>query len=1068
MNQTLQDIFALVLRLSWQASVVALLILCAQFILKNQVSFRLRYWLWSIVLLRLVIPSFPETDWSVFNYTTENPIRHDRSPALSHAFAERDLDSALLAPQESARTSRPSPSLENPVLPAAAQRQNQSAVSDVGSLQIDLFSVFSVIWLIVFLYLSSRLALRMVAFHLRLRRYPAVQNREARQILDRCAMLIGLRKTPFIVETSAVTSPALCGLFQPRILIPSGTIETCGAGDLESIFLHELVHLKRRDLWLAWLEALLNAVHWFNPILRFAFKKMEADRELACDETVLSLLQTPSRKRYAETLLKLIDSSHSRNASELILGTSADTNLIKRRIQMITNYDQRRKATAAAILTVLLIAAIGLTDAQPQKSNSSVRVTPADTESPNKSPEEAVAYLRKLGAFVGYGQDALSNKVVEISCWNNKSIADEDLKLLRLFPDLASVYLGNTDLSDACLPHLAGLTKLQELYLNGTRITDAGLPALSTLKNLSSLALENTGITDSGFKHLLSLTNLSILGLRETLLTDESAKALVRFPKLTGVTFGGPRSTDQAISQIVNLAQLNSLALSSPNFTDQGVEELKRLKKLTGLELAGAKFSGHALSVMADFKDLKRLSINGVALQNDDLVPISGCRNLEELVLSQTRLDENCLSHLKDLVRLSALSITEQTGQGILVSDRGLTWLRGLTNLSFTGLRTGFRFTNITDQSCAILGQLRNLTRLDLRGNNITDGGVAHFSRLRRLSFLELSGSKVTDAGLASLAGLTNLWELGLNNLKVTDSGLRHLESMRRMGRLWINYTLVTDDGLKHLKGLTNLSTLWACGTRIRGKGFANLTNCSKLDFLVVMHCKLDQDAFDYFRQLRSVRRLGLYNAGLTDEALIRLSDMKQLTRFSLAWNRVSDVGLARIAGLTNLTELYLNLTDVTDDGLEHLRRMVNLDTLGLQNTRTTDEGLRKIAALPKIIKLELDGTLVTDSGVRHLQNLSNSLETLLLNNTRITDEGVRQLIPLKQLKTLSLDHCIVTDQCVEHLKQMKSLRNLSLLDWMVSQEARAELKAALPELKIVSLPRHEILPPGSGGRQTN
>ncbi|MBI4662798.1 MAG: hypothetical protein HY735_28620 [Verrucomicrobia bacterium] len=1066
MNEVLQDVFATVLRLSWQASVVALLILAAQFALKNRVSFRMRYWLWCFVLLRLVIPSFPETDWSIFNYATQSPVLHQRSPTHSEEFAEQVLDSALLGMQESPRVARSAPTVENPVVPAPDRGQQKATTGHQGSARIDLSSICSVVWLLGFVYLSSKLALGMVAFHLRLRRYPAVQNREVRQILDRCAMLLGLRKTPLIVETSAVASPALCGLFRPRILVPSGTIETCGTADLESIFLHELVHLKRRDLWLAWLEALLSAMHWFNPILRFAFKNMEADRELACDETVLSLLQTPSRKHYAETLLKLIDSNSDRNAPALILGASTNRNLIQRRIQMIINFRTPRKATALAIGCVLLIAAIGLTDAQQQKPGSSVRLTTVDTQSPNLSLNEAVEYLRGLGARVSYGEDASSNRVVEISCWNNKRVTDEDLKLLRLFPDLLSVYLGNTDLSDACLPHLAGLAKLQELYLNGMKITDTGLPALKGLKNLHGLALENTGITDSGFKHLLSLTNLSLLGLRETLLTDESAKALAHFPKLTGLSFGGPRTTDQALSQIANLTQLNSLALRSPNMTDQGVEELKRLKNLNGLELDGAKFSGRTLSMMTDFKDLKRLSINGAALQNDDLAPVSGCQKLEELILSQTRLDENCLSHVKDLVNLSALSVTDQTGQGIWISDRGLTWLKGLTNLSFTAFRARFRFTNITDQSCAFLGKLGNLRDLDLRDNNITDEGVANLSRLRRLSYLNLSRSKVTDVGLASLASLTNLWELDLNDLKITDSGLRHLVNMKRMGRLWINNTLVTDDGLKHLKGMTNLSTLWACGTRIRGKGFANLTNCTKLDFLSVMHCKLDQDAFDYFQQLQSVRGLGLYNAGLTDEALVRLSDMKQLTGFSLAWNRVSDVGIARIAGLTNLTELYLNLTDVTDDGLEHLRRMVNLDTLGLQNTRTSDEGLRKIAAHPKIIKLELDGTLVTDAGIRHLQSLSNSLETLLLNNTRITDEGVRQLIPLQQLKTLSLENCLLTDQCVEYLKQMKSLRNLSLLDWMVTQEARAELKAALPELKIVSLPRHEILPPGSGGRQ--
>ena len=54
------------------------------------------------------------------------------------------------------------------------------------------------------------------------------------------------------------------------------------------VLLHELAHLKRHDLAVNWLLGLLQSVHWFNPALWLVFRRVRADREVACDELVLA------------------------------------------------------------------------------------------------------------------------------------------------------------------------------------------------------------------------------------------------------------------------------------------------------------------------------------------------------------------------------------------------------------------------------------------------------------------------------------------------------------------------------------------------------------------------------------------------------------------------------------------------------------------------------------------------------------------------------------------------------------------------------------------------------------
>ncbi len=105
---------------------------------------------------------------------------------------------------------------------------------------------------------------------------------------------------------------------------------------------------------------------------------------------------------------------------------------------------------------------------------------------------------------------------------------------------------------------------------------------------------------------------------------------------------------------------------------------------------------------------------------------------------------------------------------GIEITDAGLVYLRGLTNLQELWLVGD----PITDTGLVYLQGLASLKTLCLQGTKITDAGLSRLGGLSGLEVLDLSDTKVTDAGLVHLKGLTNLYSLNNRNTQITQAGL--------------------------------------------------------------------------------------------------------------------------------------------------------------------------------------------------------------------------------------------------------------------------------------------------------
>jgi beta-lactamase regulating signal transducer with metallopeptidase domain len=109
---------------------------------------------------------------------------------------------------------------------------------------------------------------------------------------------------PVRVKSSpSLLEPGLVGVFKPVVLLPQGLMTHLSDSERDSILAHELGHLRRRDNVTAAIHMAVEALFWFYPPVWLIGARLIAERERACDESVLAEGHDP--EVYAGGILKV-------------------------------------------------------------------------------------------------------------------------------------------------------------------------------------------------------------------------------------------------------------------------------------------------------------------------------------------------------------------------------------------------------------------------------------------------------------------------------------------------------------------------------------------------------------------------------------------------------------------------------------------------------------------------------------------------------------------------------------------------------------------------------------------
>lgn len=200
------------------------------------------------------------------------------------------------------------------------------------------------------------------------------QEEDFNKILVSSQNCVGITKTIKVIVQKFKKTPCVLGIIHTKILITKDFLKQDEKSQ-KYILMHELCHIKRRDLILNYVLLMITSIHWFNPFIWFYFKKIRQDMELATDEMVLNQLNQDEKKEYGKTLLNSLSVFQEEPYTAKLLCITDDNDNIERRIKMIKLSEKFRKnkliIAVLSILIVLLGVGIFFTTNKPTRGEQS-------------------------------------------------------------------------------------------------------------------------------------------------------------------------------------------------------------------------------------------------------------------------------------------------------------------------------------------------------------------------------------------------------------------------------------------------------------------------------------------------------------------------------------------------------------------------------------------------------------------------------------------------------------------------------------------------------------------------
>ncbi|WML52269.1 M56 family metallopeptidase [Neobacillus sp. PS3-12] len=333
-----EPFFNWVIKTSLFCSVLVGIILLVKLTLRDRLPVRWHYILWLTLIFRLLLPPLPDGVKVVDNILPTNNLTTNVTPSI-------------IAQQEYITVQKPLPFVDHKNIQGNNYKKQPLSFEQIA------FSV----WLLGVICIGVLTVFINVRLYLYVKRKSFITDSEVCNLFNCCKETMSIKKRIPLVYSGRVSSPTVLGFIRPKFLLSQDHLNILNKTELEFVFYHELAHIKRNDVFANCLMNVLLILHWFNPILWYAYFHMRQDQEIGCDALALTYIKPEKKIEYGYTLIKLVDEISIRYPISSLANMAMGKGVLKRRIIMIKQFEKKSyRWSLLGVFTLAILLAFSL------------------------------------------------------------------------------------------------------------------------------------------------------------------------------------------------------------------------------------------------------------------------------------------------------------------------------------------------------------------------------------------------------------------------------------------------------------------------------------------------------------------------------------------------------------------------------------------------------------------------------------------------------------------------------------------------------------------------------------
>lgn len=317
-------------------TLVIIALLFIRGILGKWMSAKHKYYLWLILIIKLIVPFTP--NWNGYNF---NFINWFTKSLVTNS---------------------------NTVIDKVGN--NYSSISLIDNtkdyaMSVNISNIYFfifVLWLLICAIILGFIFVNSFRFKTRIIKSGYKPDNKLNIIIETCRKQLKMKNNKFnSLIIKGGHGAFVVGSVKPYMIISQDICNEFNDEEIKYVLLHEIVHLKRKDIMLKFIMIIFCCIYWFNPFIWIARAIMMNDMELSCDEKVLSSLNKKEIQGYGKTIIKVLERFSLNRHKGIMLNINGSKKNVKKRIRNIAVFSKetiRRKFFAFLLLVMTLLITI--------------------------------------------------------------------------------------------------------------------------------------------------------------------------------------------------------------------------------------------------------------------------------------------------------------------------------------------------------------------------------------------------------------------------------------------------------------------------------------------------------------------------------------------------------------------------------------------------------------------------------------------------------------------------------------------------------------------------------------